>query len=64
MKSIITLIKSYNADIVVLTETNSKTIDLGSEYFEQHTAHLTRHHDDVDFYKEGKIELVFTQNTQ
>ena len=29
LKHVIELIKSYDADIIVLTETNSKLIDLG-----------------------------------
>lgn len=54
LKPIIQLIKSYDADLIVLTETNSTLIDLGEDYFEYHTTPLTRNHDKVNFYREGE----------
>jgi exonuclease III len=54
LKPIIQLIKSYDADIIVLTETNSKLIDLGKNYFAQHSKPLSRNQDNVNFYREGE----------
>lgn len=54
LKSIIGLIKSYDADIIVLTETNSKLIDLGKNYFTQHSKLLSKNQDNVNFYREGE----------
>jgi endonuclease/exonuclease/phosphatase family metal-dependent hydrolase len=54
LKSIIELIKSYDADIIVLTETNSRLIDLGENYFAQHSKPLSKHQDNVNFYREGE----------
>lgn len=54
LKSIIELIESYDADIIVLTETNSKLIDLGKNYFAQHSKPLSKNQDNVNFYREGE----------
>ena len=54
LKSIIELIESYDADIIVLTETNSKLIDLGNNYFAQHSKPLSKNQDNVNFYREGE----------
>lgn len=54
LKPLIELIKSYNADIVVLTETNSKLIDLGEDYFAQHSKPLSKNQDNVNFYRDGE----------
>ena len=54
LKPVIELIKSYDADIIVLTETNSTLIDLGENYFAQHSKTLAKNQDDVNFYREGE----------
>ena len=54
LKSIIELIKSYDADIIVLTETNSTLLDLGENYFAQHSKPLSKNQDNVNFYREGE----------
>lgn len=54
LKSIIELIKSYDADIIVLTETNSTLIDLSENYFAQHSKPLSKNQDNVNFYREGE----------
>lgn len=54
LKPVIELIKSYDADIIVLTETNSKLIDLGENYFAQHSKPLSKNQDNVNFYREGE----------
>ena len=54
LKPIVQLIKSYDADLIVLTETNSTLIDFGEVYFEHHTIPLSRNQDNVNFYKEGE----------
>lgn len=52
LKPVIELIKSYDADIIVLTETNSTLIDLCENYFGQHSKTLARNQDNVNFYRE------------
>lgn len=54
LKPVIELIKSYDADIIVLTETNSTLIDLGENYFAQHSKPLSKNQDNVNFYREGE----------
>lgn len=54
LKPVIELIKSYDADIIVLTETNSTLIDLGENYFAQHSKTLAKNQDNVNFYREGE----------
>jgi endonuclease/exonuclease/phosphatase family metal-dependent hydrolase len=54
LKPVIELIKSYDADIIVLTETNSTLIDLSENYFAQHSKPLSKNQDNVNFYREGE----------
>lgn len=54
LKQVIELIKTYDADIIVLTETNSTLIDLGENYFAQHSKPLSKNQDNVNFYREGE----------
>ena len=62
LKPIIQLIKSYDADLIVLTETNSTLIDLGEDYFEYNTTPLLRNQDNVNFYREGENRVsIYTK---
>lgn len=54
LKSITELIKSYDADVIVLTETNSKLIDSGENYSAQYSKPLSKNQDNVNFYREGE----------
>ena len=54
LKPVIELIKSYDADIIVLTETNSTLVDLSENYFAQHSKPLSKNQDNVNFYREGE----------
>ena len=54
VEPIMQIIESYKADIVILTETNSEKIKLNSSYFCQHSAPLSKNHDDVDYYRNGE----------
>ena len=54
IEPIMQIIESYKADIVILTETNSEKIKLNSTYFCQHSATLSKNHDDVDYYRNGE----------
>jgi endonuclease/exonuclease/phosphatase family metal-dependent hydrolase len=62
LKPIVQLIKSYDADLIVLTETNSTLIDLGEDYFKYHTAPLSRNQDNVNFYRAGENRVsIYTK---
>ena len=54
LKSIIEIIESFNADIIILTETNSELIKLNPIYFSEHSQRLSKNHDNVNFHRDGE----------